>query len=571
MRVLAIVLSTLVVFGCVSSNKDGFTRFKEAANSGQNCGKLLKKLPVQKDSQTWTAAQQQAVEFAYHNCLVAYRDLSTHASAIEFAKTVFDELGVSYKESTEKGSVSLVGSLEPNSEKETVMMVHATDMINAQMINQGEKLNSLWGQSSTSSRALGVLQMMAMAFAHKKSTTERKYNLALAITEQGQWKSVASDFKKINVVLNEGGHAFSKQNKNMFLIGSEQKGGAWLRIRHKTPDRLLSHLDNLLAVFMPHKPRDFNGPGKCHLVTMNTSDQKINVIPNRVEMLIRCKGVPGSIVGQAFGHSNVSIHMRPENDMYRVSLEIAYPKENKYGQLSALQLAAQGLQKLSVIPFRDWSFEEPKFYGHQRTPASVNFVNKAKNVYPQQSDWEGLLWDLDESGEWSSVSAQLSPDKKDGPEKLFRTSCSWTGFHADQDSAEALVDCRLARSSNRTGALEDQDAKDFISSLQARAKDPSLQIEMIKGWNSVASESNHKFIDFAREQIKKIYPSSETTTWMSPAATVVYSDKIKIPTYGFNPILRDDILEVNDKSITPEQIFTANQIYSGAVSRLITN
>lgn len=571
MRLWAIFVSTLMLLGCVSANKDGFTRFKEAANSGQNCGKLLKKLPVQKDSQTWTTAQQQSVEFAYNNCMTGYRDLATHASAIEFAKTVFDELGVSYTESTEKGSVSLVGSLELKSEKETVMMVHATDMINAQLINQGEKLNSLWGQSSTNSRELGVLQMMAMAFAQKRADYKRKYNLALAVTEQGQWRGVAANFKKINVVLNEGGHAFSKQNKNMFLIGSEQKGGAWLRIRHKAPDRLLSHLDNLLAVFMSHKPRDFNGPGQCHLVTMDTSDQKINVIPNRVEMLISCKGVPGSTVGQAFGHSNVSIEMRPEQGMYRVSLEIAYPKENKYGQLSALQLAAQGLQKLSIIPFRDWSFEEPKFYGHQRTPASINFVNKAKNVYPQQSDWEGLLWELDESGEWNSVSAQLSPDKKDGPEKLFRTTCAWTGFHADQDGAEALVDCRLARSSNRSGSLEDQDAKDFIATIQARAKDPSLKIEMIKGWNSVASENDHRFIDFAREQIKKIYPTSETTTWMSPAATVVYSENRKIPTYGFNPIIRDDILEVNDKSITQEQIFSANQIYSGAVTRLIGN
>lgn len=571
MRRWTVVVSVFVLFGCVSSNKDGYTRFKEAANSGQSCGKLLKKLPVQKDSQTWTAAQQQSVEFAYNACLTAYRDLATHASAIEFVKTVFDELALPYKESTEKGSVSLVATLELQSQKETVMMVHATEMINAQMINQGEKLNSLWGQTSTNSRALGVLQMMAMAFAQKKPASEHKYNLALAVTEQGQWKSVAADFKKVSLVINEGGHAFSKQNKNMFLIGSEQKGGAWLRIRHKASNRLLSHLDNLLAVFMPHKPQDFNGPGKCQLVNMNTSEQKINVIPNRVEMLIRCKGVSGSTVAQSFGHSNVSIQMRPENDMYKVTLEIAHPKENKYGQISALQMAAQGLQKLSIIPFRDWSFEEPKFYGHQRTPASINFVSKAKNVYPQQSDWEGLLWDLDESGEWSAVSENISPAKKDGPEKLFRTTCAWTGFHADQDGAEALVDCRLARTSSRPGAHEDQDAKDFIAAIKARAKDPSLQIDMIKGWNSVASESTHKFIDLAREQIKKIYPSSETTTWMSPAATVVYSDSAKIPTYGFNPILRDDILEMTDKSITPEQIFTANQIYSGAISKLITN
>lgn len=571
MRNWIVAVLSLSVLSCVSSQKDGYTRFKEAANSGQSCGKLLKKLPVAKDSQTWSAAQQQSVEFAYNTCLSAYRDLATHASSIEFVKTVFQELGLPFKESTEKGSVSLVGSLEPASSKETVMMVHATEMNNAQMINQGEKINSLWGQTSSSSRALGVLQMMALAFAQKQPADEHKYNLALAVTEQGQWKSVASDFKKINIVLNEGGHAFSKQNKNMFLIGSEQKGGAWLRVRHKSPDRLLNHLDTLLAVFMPHEPRDFSGPSKCQLVSINTSDQKINVIPNHVNLTVKCKGVSAGVVGQAFGHSNVSIQVRPDGNLYRLSLEIAHPKENKYGQISALQIAAQGLQKLSIIPFRDWSFEEPKFYGHQRTPASIGFVNKAKNVYPQQSDWGGLLWDLDGNDQWASVAADIGPDKKDGPEKLFRTTCAWTGFHSDQEGAEALVDCRLARSSNRGTGSEDQDARDFIAAIKSRAKDPSLDIELMKGWNSVASESNHKFIEFAKDQIKKIYPSSETTTWMSPSATVVYSDKSKIPTYGFNPIIRDDILEANDKTITPDQIFTANQIYSGAVSRLLHN
>ncbi|MCC6138899.1 MAG: hypothetical protein IT287_09710 [Bdellovibrionaceae bacterium] len=571
MRIFTAVVASLFLLNCTGLNqKDGYTRFQEAAGSGQSCGKLLKKLPVQKNSQTWSQAQQQSVEYAYNECLLGYRDLATHAAAIEFVKTVFRELDVNFKEATEKGSVSLVGSLETKSDKETVMMVHATEMNNAQMVNQGgEKLNSLWGQSSTSSRALGVLQMMAMAYAIKKTPDERKYNLALAVTEQGQWKGIAADFKKINIVLNEGGHAFSKQNKNMFLIGSEQKGGAWLKIRHKAPTRLLSHLDNLLAVFMPHEPRDFSGPSKCQLLSMNTVDQKINVVPNKVEIALKCKGVPTVNLGQAFSHQNVSIEARAEGTIYKFTIEIAHPKENKYGQLSALQIAAQGLQKLSIIPFRDWSFEEPKFYGHQRTPASIGFVNKAKDVYPQQSDWGGLLWDLDGASEWSEVSSEITPDKKDGPEKLFRTTCSWTGFYADQEGAEALVDCRLARQASRAGVSEDQDAKDFIAAIKARAKDPSLNIEIVKGWNSISSESSHKFIGFAKDQIKKIYPSSETTTWMSPSGTVLYSDKSKIPTYGFNPILRDDILEVNDKNISQDQIFTANQIYSGAIARLL--
>jgi hypothetical protein len=572
MRLTTVIVCSAFLFSCAHSGpKDSFTRFKEATSDGKDCGNHLSKLTVKKDTSTWSSAQQQGVEYAYNLCLQSYKELNTHASAIEFVKGVFTELGITHHETMEKGSVSLVGSLDPKGTKETVMMVHATDMGNAQLINQGEKLNSLWGQTSNSSRSLGVLQMMAMAFAIKQPSSDRAYNLALVVSEQGQWKNIATDFRKINVVLNEGGHAFSKQNKNMFLIGSEQKGGAWLRIKHKAPNRLLSHLDGLMAVFMPHEPRDFNEPSKCQLLSATTAEQKVNVIPNRVDIALKCRGVSAMTVGQAFSHPNIAINGRSEGAIYRFSLELAHPKENKYGQISALQIAAQGLQKLGIIPFRDWSFEEPKFYGHQRTPASVDFVSKAKSVYPQQSDWGDLLWDLDGAGEWSKTNADLTPDKRDGPEKLFRTSCTWTGFHADQEGAEALVDCRLARPHARQQLGDDTDAQEFAKILRDRAKDPSLEIEVIKGWNSISSENTHRFVQFAKDQIRKIYPSSETTTWVSPSATIVYSGNLAVPTYGFNPILRDDILESNaEKNITADQVFTANQIYSGAVLSLLS-
>ncbi|MCB9073772.1 MAG: hypothetical protein H6623_09130 [Bdellovibrionaceae bacterium] len=570
MRLLLTLIAVVLVSCTHTVTKDGFTRFKEASEAGENCGRQLKKLSVPEEAVTWSPSQQQSVEYAYNSCLSSYKTLSTHAAAVEFVKGVFTEIGIKYKETSEKGSVLLVGSLDPTGNKETVMMVHATDMGNAQLINQGEKLNSLWGQTTASSRALGVLQMMALAFAKKHNVEERAYNLALAVSEQGQWKGIAAEFTKINVVLNEGGHAFSKQNKNMFLIGSEQKGGAWLRIKHKSPNRLLSHLDSLMAVFMPHEPRDFNGPGKCQLLSLNTVDQKINVIPNEVSVSLKCKGISAVTVGQAFSHPNMEIRGRNEGNIYRFTLTIAHPGENKYGQLSALQIAAQGLQKLSIIPFRDWSFEEPQFYGHQRTPASIDFVKSAKKVYSQQSDWGGLLWDLDGAGEWSNLSSEITPEKRDGPEKLFRTGCTWTGFYADLDGAEALVDCRLARMHNRVPTSEDQDAQDFAQILRTRAKDPGLEIDVVKGWNSISSENNHRFVQFAKDQIHKIYPSSETATWISPSATVVYSGNSVAPTYGFNPLLREDILDTeSEKPVTPEQVFAANQIYSGAVIRLL--
>ena len=147
-------------------------------------------------------------------------------------------------------------------------------------------------------------------------------------------------------------------------------------------------------------------------------------MPNRVDLVLKCKNIKTLNVGQAFSHSQIAIQGHESKGIYKFTLELAHPDENKYGQFSALQVAAQGLQRLSIIPFRDWSFEEPKFYSHQRTPASVNFVKAAKNVYPQQSDWGDLLWDLDSSKDWNSLSSSITPDRKNGPEKLFRTGCT---------------------------------------------------------------------------------------------------------------------------------------------------
>ena len=141
-----------------------------------------------------------------------------------------------------------------------------------------------------------------------------------------------------------------------------------------------------------------------------------------------------------------------------MSLELSYPKENHLGKISALQVAAQGLQKLSIIPYRDWSFEEPAFYKHVRTPASVSFVKTVKDVYPQHSEWGDLLWELDGSGEWSQVRRDITPDKRDGPEKLFRTACHWTSFEFKTTGAEASIDCRLIH----TGFMKDIDSSQDV-------------------------------------------------------------------------------------------------------------
>jgi len=275
-------------------------------------------------------------------------------------------------------------------------------------------------------------------------------------------------------------------------------------------------------------------------------------------------------IGKAFVHPDVSITGKKDGSIYKISLELSYPKENQLGKISALQIAAQGLQKLSIIPYRDWSFEEPKFYKHMRTPASVSFVKTVKDVYSQQSAWGDLLWELDSSGEWSQVQQGITPDKHDGPEKMFRTSCHWTGFESNESSAEAFVDCRLIHTGFVKNNTEPQ-AQLFLKQILAKGKDPKLKVELLRGWNFLASDTQSPFVKIMQEEIKKEYPSAQTSTWLSPASLVVEgAESRKIPAYGFYPVIKEDFLETKqEKSFPIQQIFSANKIYSGVIHRFV--
>lgn len=561
-------LLVLSVVSCSSDivKKDGYDRFQTASSSGSECGRLLKKLPKQSGT-TWSDSSRQAVEFAFTTCLRTYSQTDSHASSLEFFKATFKEMQIAYQEVGLANSARLIAYLDKNPQKPNVLIVHSTDVANSQMVAAEGQANSMWGQQKNDVKSAGVMQLMALAFASRTQNPAIK-NLVFLATENGQTKEALKMFPLSQVVINEGGYGFSKQNKNVFLIGAEQKGGAWLKFKHKSATRLLSHLDHLMAVFLPHEPQDFKDPGKCQIKSFATLDQTVNTIPYKVDLELNCRGMNEMAIGKAFVHQDVSIQGKKEGNIYKISLELSYPKENYLGKISALQIAAQGLQKLSIIPFRDWSFEEPQFYKHMRTPASVNFVKTVKEVYPQQSAWGDLLWELDSSGEWSQVRRDITPDKRDGPEKMFRTSCHWTGFEANDNSAEAYVDCRLIHTGYMKN-INDSQAQVFLKQLQTKAKDPNLKIEMLRGWNYIASDTQSQYVKIMREEITKEYPSAQTGTWLSPASIMIEAaDGKRIPTYGFFPVIKEDFLEAQqEKTFPAQQIFSANKIFSGTIHR----
>lgn len=572
-QTLRFLLFTALLTSCAQTEKkDVFSRFKDASAAGKECGKELNRLPRQ-SGPTWSPDSKGKVESAFTLCLTTYSQIDTHAASLEYLKAMFTRLDIPLKASVDNNSSRVIAYVNASKESkapESVLMVHSTELVNSQIVAHEGKSDYMWGQQKVDIKSVGMMQIMALVFA-KKSEKPFKKNLVFIATENGQFKDALEMFPRAEVILNEGGTGFTKQDKEVFLIGSEQKGGAWLKIKHKSPTRLLSHLDQLMAVFTPHEPQDFKEPGKCRLTSFTTYDQKINSIPYKVDLELNCKGVNELLVGQAFAHQDVTFLGKKTDSSYFISLEMntSYQSTN-LGRLSALQVAAQGLQKLSVIPYRDWSFEEPKFYKHVRTPASADFVKTVKNIYPSASPWGDLLWELDSAGEWSQVKNDLSPDKRDGPEKMFRTSCHWTGFDAHANGAEAYVDCRLIHTGFVKGNTQPH-ANLFIKQLKEQAHDAQLNIEVVKGWDYIASDSKGEFVDIMKQEIKKEFPKATTSTWLAPVSIAPETslEKKKIPSYGFYPVLHEDFLDTNvQRSFPAQQTYSANRIYSGVVSRL---
>lgn len=569
MRLISVLIALMSLISCSTVPDDTFGRFQMASTKGEDCGRLIKNIPSASD-EVWSLDDKQKIETVFSSCLKNYLLSETHSTSLQFFQGAFKAMGMESRIETVNNNSHLIAEVAAvQHEAASVLMINPTDLYNSQLVSSSSQQKSIWGQKRQDVKAIGLLQLFAMAYAHKHKNKLNK-NLVFISTETGQVDSALANVKNAEIILNEGGFGFEKQNKTVFLIGSEQKGGAWLKVKHENPGRLLSHLDQLMAVFLPHEPQDFKEPGKCRLTSFTTEEQKINSIPYKVDIELNCKGVSDLIVGQAFAHRDVSFMGKNIDGTYFISLEVSHPEDHKLGELSALQVAAQGLQKLSIIPYRDWSFEEPKFYKHARTPASVAFAKTVKNVLPSSSPWSNLLWELDSSGEWSQTFSQMATDKKNGVEKLFRTSCHWTGLTVNGSGAEAFVDCRLVHTGLNAENSSAPQADNFVKYLKSQAKDPHLSIELMRGWNYSASDTTHPAFEIIKQEVLKVHPKASVSPWMAPVSLSLESVTQKVPSYGFYPLVQSDFIDGDNTASFPlDQMFSANQIYSNTVSRLI--
>ncbi len=581
---------------------------------------------------SWSESSKAFVEAAFLNCLSSYVQIPTvnpsgdEELAAQYLKRVFDRLEIESQVLDVNGRTGLVAfvrpeGVSPGQIKPSVILYHHTDVVpvfESQWLRpdlafsgaiephpgQPSGAKYLWGRGSLDMKSVGIMQLLTMAFANRQRGELKKTVAYLASPDEevgalgakGLINEIREDgdlreLTQAQVLLNEGGYGVVRNERPVFLIGTEEKGGAWLTLSHDNPKALFSHLDRLMALFDPGTGKGQLQAG-CELISMSTPGQQVNVVPAKAILSVTCPPEKGRVdpiqLEKAFRESfatqtGLTIQaIQSAPNVFELSINLASTGHGSLGALSALQVAARGLQNIGVIPPRAPRFQTPAFYRYQRTPATNGLIAGLKEVYPITTR-PGFLLRAADSFSWIGGVDQFflkSTATQAYSERLFRTSCTWTGFEVSPRGANALVDCRLIH----PGYVRERPSIHgdyFVSELRSLANDNTLSIELTNRWNYTASPHNGAVFAALSKAISDEAPGAIVAPWLTPTSSdstwfrapqTAQSSSRPIPSYGFFPVSAGDLIGTihgSNERFPVDQAFKSSKIYTSAVMELI--
>ena len=564
-------------------------------------------------SQSDSSAANAAEQVAFKVCLSEYIALRTinppghETEGIGFLRDAFRALGLPTREWSANGRPSFAAILPATDGdgRGGAILYHHIDVVPVfenqwthpqDAFSGAEHDGYIWGRGAIDMKSTGVLQMLAIAKLQASGARRTKsiYFLAAADEEVGATGAISSlremqdggllaDASSADVVLNEGGYGVQRAGKDVFLIGTEEKGGAWLQAQHADAHELLERLDRTFALAEKPGPIRARTPvSDCRLATFETPGEQINVLPSLIKFSLAC---PPAARGQlraiqaAFDDPYVrrmqaSAYVTPAADGFAVSVELKSAGHGALGGDSALTVAARALQNIGLIhaerPIA------PPFYRYISTPAVRDLVRNVLDLYVPK--WiAGLFQTL--AGDRQIALREMG--RAIYSERLFRTACSWTGLTIrDGAPASALIDCRLLHSAEYPeGVVWQPDA--FIDELRARAGDAGLSISLVKGWNYARSPADSRGFQALRDSILAENPRAVISSFLTPTGSdnayfrsprSAESSVAPIASYGFLPtVLGEGLTKTihgSDERFPTAQIAPSLRIYSDVVSRL---
>lgn len=473
--------------------------------------------------------------------------------------------------------------------------------------------DDLWGRGALDMKGLAMLQLFSMAELKAKAVRIRKAVHFVAVADEERDASgatqVVSEIRRggdleallgTEVALGEGGFSLRDSlgsGSLIELIGTEEKGGAWLELRHREPSAMLADLIRLgIVPYARHNYTWWASRWGCSLGSVHVDDSQINASPSSVHAQLSCRSQPNlAEIKKAFETSDAASLSRlkissativrsegAEDFEFRVHIQTESKHHGaSHSELSALDVLAIGLQRLSVIEIS--RIYEPNFFRHHQTEATRMFIratgeNHRLRFLPRIPN---LPWWVS----WFSSLKRMTLRHVGGAlasEALFRSGCRWNGFEAGVEGATALLDCRLTHPEAMGLTAGRREGTQFAELLSKYLDDSGLSIRVLTEWNFTESPIQHPAVRAMFGEMRLQWSKASPTPWMFPAGSdlrlfrephVVGSELSPVPSYGFFPcpipISYLQTIHGSNERYPVREIRPSLDVYARVVKRLV--
>lgn len=466
----------------------------------------------------------------------------------------------------------------------------------------GDDEDYLIGRGSLDMKNVGIMQLFAMAL-HKFDGLplgKAVHFLALADEEQASSGAIGvlaeireggelEDLLSATVAFDEGGFGIQGilgAQSAIHLIGTDERGGAWLTIKNNSLNRLFDNLARLRLVYYQNNSilalrerywRWMMG-WDCSVDRIETKDPKVNVLPSDVEVDMSCRNRPtpadidwafnmnelGDEVRRIFGWSMVTpgltLTSTPTERGVKISIHMAEAGHaSSSSTLSALDVAGWGLQKIGALDGVE-AYGQPEVFDYQLTPTMKDTLDALGRI---KKEFAGITLPrikqlgqlLDVLPDFIAAPLLKTIGGKAGIEKVFRTSCTLSSlqYMVNQGPASLMLDCRLIN--QRKFQLETlSHSEEFRHELEKLMNPDSVpsaersQITLDQGWNYSSSPKDSVYFTAMKNALSEQFPGVEVAAFMTPGGTdsTYFRDPHNagatafpkgLPSYGFAPLL----------------------------------
>jgi acetylornithine deacetylase/succinyl-diaminopimelate desuccinylase-like protein len=577
---------------------------------------------------------QDAVLHATRECLTRYTRLNTsnprigdepgEAVAADFLKQVFARLDIPTRTAPlarhpDPKRASMVATLKGTTNQKSIILLNHEDVVRADAtawshdpFGGEDDGQFIWGRGTLDMKGTGVMQLVAMAVLKRAGVQlqrdthfvavadEEEDGLGseyIALTAMNGKDNVKVDPLGLNpgVVLNEGGTGIKDdllQGRDVFLVGTEEKGLVWTQLADQDPKELIRAIVRS-TIIDPPSSKGFSASSAqtalksaCKLAGLETDGvQKTNVQPRTATVTLDCAAGSKAAVESALSKTpsaftpapTLTITSAANGARETVTIDIAEGNGGHgaaTGITNALHVAASVLVstgQLDASTLTGDSSAHDHFFKYAISPANHELLTTLARTYGETaSDLAGALPNfIGQNTVIGAIAPYLPTDA------IFRNTCNWTAFkYPVAGEARAKFDCRMSFDA-KADAFEQQFAAYFASqgAIALRTNEADCADCDRQDFNTSSFDGSANEYQTIKYLVERASPDAIVSPYMFPGSSDTYFYRREgVPTYGLLAAsVHQDVLEtfhgLNER-FPVDQLFGAVQIYAETIYRL---